>query len=130
MPPTPWQTEILASGIWARAVPRIWRRPFGHAGMHVGEAAAIGVERQFAAGGGVALSDETAGLAARHKAQIFESVDRQMRESVVDHQIVHIFVMPGSAKALGPATRNAREEVKSSIWLTIGVSTLSPVPMR
>jgi len=98
--------------------------------MHVGEAAAIGVERQFAAGGGVALGDETAGLAARHKAQIFEAVDRQMRESVVDHQIVHIFVMPGSAKALGPATRNAREEVKSSIWLTIGVSTLSPVPMR
>jgi hypothetical protein len=29
-----------------------------------------------------------------------------------------------SAKALGPATRNAREEVKSSIWLTIGVSTI------
>jgi len=25
MPPTPWQTEILASGIWAGAVPRIWR---------------------------------------------------------------------------------------------------------
>src|SRR5215831_3853301 len=29
--------------------------------------------------------------------------------------------MPASAKAVGPATRNAREEVKSSIWLTIGV---------
>jgi hypothetical protein len=38
--------------------------------------------------------------------------------------------MPASAKALGPATRNAREEVKSSIWLTISVSTLSPVPSR
>jgi hypothetical protein len=25
MPPTPWQTEILARGIWAGAVPRIWR---------------------------------------------------------------------------------------------------------
>ena len=25
MPPTPWQTEILAPGIWASAVPRIWR---------------------------------------------------------------------------------------------------------
>jgi hypothetical protein len=24
MPPTPWQTEILASGIWAGAAPRIW----------------------------------------------------------------------------------------------------------
>ena len=25
MPPTPWQTEILASGIWTGAVPHIWR---------------------------------------------------------------------------------------------------------
>ena len=25
MPPTPWQTEILAPGIWAGATPRIWR---------------------------------------------------------------------------------------------------------
>ena len=25
MPPTPWQTEILASGIWAGTMPRIWR---------------------------------------------------------------------------------------------------------
>jgi hypothetical protein len=25
MPPTPWQTEIRASGIWAGAMPRIWR---------------------------------------------------------------------------------------------------------
>jgi hypothetical protein len=25
MPPTPWQTEILASGTWAGAMPRIWR---------------------------------------------------------------------------------------------------------
>src|SRR5271157_157791 len=33
--------------------------------------------------------------------------------------------MPASAKALAPATRKAREEVKSAIWLTIGVSTLS-----
>jgi hypothetical protein len=39
-------------------------------------------------------------------------------------------VITDSAKAVGPATRKAREEVKSSIWLTIGVSTLSPVPRR
>jgi hypothetical protein len=25
MPPTPWQPEILAPGIWAGAMPRIWR---------------------------------------------------------------------------------------------------------
>src|SRR3984957_7585281 len=36
--------------------------------------------------------------------------------------------MPASLNAVGPATRNARDEVKSSIWLTIGVSALSPVP--
>jgi hypothetical protein len=72
-----------------------------HAGMHVGEAAAIGVERQLAAGSGVALGDETAGLAARHKAQILEAVDRQMRKAypwqrtggVVDHQMVDVLVV-------------------------------------
>ena len=59
MPPTPWQTETLAPGIWAGAMPRIWRTLFlqrihaVHAGMHVGEAAAIGVERWLAARGGV-----------------------------------------------------------------------------
>jgi hypothetical protein len=42
----------------------------------------------FPPGGGVALGDEGAGLAARHKAQIFEAVDRQTREGVVDHQMV------------------------------------------
>src|ERR1700736_5392673 len=40
-----------------------------HAGMHVGKTAAIGVERQLAAEGGVALGNKGAGLAARHKAQ-------------------------------------------------------------
>jgi hypothetical protein len=33
MPPTPWQTEILASGICAGAVPRIWRTLSGKAYM-------------------------------------------------------------------------------------------------
>ena len=37
-------------------------------------------------------------------------------------------VIPAAAIAVGPATRNAREESKLSIWLIIGVSTLSPVP--
>jgi ABC-type phosphate/phosphonate transport system permease subunit len=54
--------------------------------MHVGEAAAIGVERQFAAGG-VALGDEGSGLAARHKAEIFEAVDRQVREGNRAHGV-------------------------------------------
>jgi hypothetical protein len=49
--------------------------------MHVGKTAAIGVERQFAAGGGVMLGDEGAGLAARHKAEIFEAADRQQGEA-------------------------------------------------
>jgi hypothetical protein len=39
-----------------------------HAGLHVGEAAVISVERHSAAGGDVALGDKGAGLAARHKA--------------------------------------------------------------
>jgi hypothetical protein len=54
-----------------------------------------------------------------------------MREGVVDHQIVDVLVGDaGFGKGGGPATRNAGEEVKSAIWLSIGVSTLSPVPSR
>ena len=60
--------------------------------MHVGKAAAIGVERQFAARGGVAFGNKGAGLAARHKTQILKAVDRQMREGVVDHQMVDVLV--------------------------------------
>jgi hypothetical protein len=66
-----------------------------HAGMHIGQAAAIGVERDPRAagpkgrpgdaGGGVALGDEGAGLPAPDKAEILETVDRQMREGVVDN---------------------------------------------
>jgi hypothetical protein len=45
-----------------------------------------------------------------------------MREGVVDHQMLDVLaslcVMPALATALEPATRNAREEVKSAIWLT------------
>ena len=33
MPPTPWQTEIRASGIWTGAMPRIWRTLFRSAYM-------------------------------------------------------------------------------------------------
>jgi hypothetical protein len=36
----------------------------------------------------------------------------------------------GLGKGRGTATRNARDEMKSCIRLTIGVSTLSPVPSR
>jgi hypothetical protein len=38
--------------------------------MHVGKAAAIGVEREFAARRGVALGDEGAGLASSDKAEV------------------------------------------------------------
>jgi hypothetical protein len=41
----------------------------------------FGVERQLAAGGGVALGDEGSGLTGRQKAEIFEAVDRQMRKA-------------------------------------------------
>src|ERR1700674_2134116 len=108
MPPTPWQTEILAPGIWRRRCRASGPRSPAmhtcavHAGMHVGEAAAIGVERQLAAGGGGMPGDEGAGLALRHKAEIFEAVDRQMREGVVDHQMVDVVVGDaGLGKGLG-----------------------------
>jgi hypothetical protein len=53
-----------------------------------------------------------------------------MREGVVDRQVDIFVADAGCGKAVGPARRKAREEVKSSIWLTIRVSTLSPVPSR
>ena len=81
-------------------------------------------------GRGVALGDEFAGLFVRHEAEVVETVERQMCERIVDHQVIDVLVrMPASWKASGPAVRKAREELNVSIWLTIGVSTLSPVPM-
>jgi hypothetical protein len=84
IPPTPWQTEIRAPGIWAGAVPRIWRTlscKAVYTGMHVRKTAAISVERQFAAGSGVALGDERLRLRRAAQAEVFEAVDRQMRKA-------------------------------------------------
>ena len=58
--------------------------------MRVGEAAAIGVERQLAAGGDVAHYDEKAPASPRGtKTQIIEAVDRQIREGAAGHQMVN-----------------------------------------
>ena len=65
----------------------------------------------------------------RHEAEIAEAIERQMRERVVDHQMIDILVRDaGFLEGQGPATLKARELSNVSIWLTIGVSTLSPVP--
>src|SRR5882672_7196184 len=61
-----------------------------HAGMHVAETAAIGIQRQLAAGPGVAVGDELAGFFMRHEAEIAEAIQRQMRKRVVDHQVIDI----------------------------------------
>src|SRR6185295_6898582 len=63
-----------------------------HAGMHVAQAAAIGIERQLAAGAGVAVGDELADLFMRHEAEIAEAIQRQMREGVIDHHMIDILV--------------------------------------
>ena len=48
------------------------------------------------------LGNEGAGLAARHKPQILEAVDRQMGEGVVDHQVIDVAVGDaGLGKGLG-----------------------------
>ena len=86
LPSTSWQTEILAPGICAEAVPRILAHALPqsiYVGMHVGTAGVVGVERQFAPGSGVALLDEGTGLAAWQKAQIVQAVNPQMRESLL-----------------------------------------------
>ena len=106
MPPTQWQTEILASGIWAGAVPRIWRTlscsaymPYMPECMYERPPPLVlsGIPGRPALpavpgtpGGGVALRDEGAGFAARYKAEILEAVDRQTEEAVVDHQMVDV----------------------------------------
>src|ERR1700737_4638298 len=41
-----------------------------HAGMHVAQATAVGVERQLAAGAGVAVGDELAGFLVRPEAEL------------------------------------------------------------
>jgi hypothetical protein len=88
--------------------------------VDVGEATGIGVEqdpraagpagRLGDAGGGGALGDQTAGFAARQKAQILEAADRQMRKAcpwqrtggVVDHQMIDVVVGgAGLGKGLG-----------------------------
>src|SRR6201999_2164974 len=63
-----------------------------HARVHVAEAAAIGVDRQLAAGAGVAVGDELAGLLMRHEAEVAEAIERQMRKGVIDHQMIDVLV--------------------------------------
>src|SRR5450755_2494003 len=63
-----------------------------HAGMHVAQSAAIGVERQLAARPGVAVGDEFAGFLVRHEAEVAETVERQMRERIVDHQVIDVLM--------------------------------------
>src|SRR5213082_236906 len=60
-----------------------------------------------------------------------ESVETPMVSQMETFNSSRAFKVAGplaSLKASGPATLHAREELKVSIWLTIGVSTLSPVP--
>ena len=58
--------------------------------MRVGQAAAVGVQRQRSARFGVPGGDERAGLALAREPQRLEPVDGHVRERVVDHQVVHV----------------------------------------
>src|SRR5436305_2410894 len=60
--------------------------------MHVAKATAVCIERQLAAGAGIAIRDELASLFMRHEAEIAESIERQMREGIVDHQVIDVGV--------------------------------------
>src|SRR5690348_11862813 len=55
-----------------------------HAGVAIGEAAAIGVDRHTAAGRYVAVGYEAAPLAFRAEAEILEEKDRVDRERVIE----------------------------------------------
>src|SRR5207247_9624250 len=60
-----------------------------HAGMHVAQAAAVGVERQPAAWPCVAVGDELAGLFMRHEAELAAAIPRAMSSALVDPPGVH-----------------------------------------
>ena len=79
-------------------------------------------------GGGVALGDETAGPAARRKAEVFKAVDRQMREGVVDHQMVYVLVRDaglGEGRGAGDAERAQAQGVLWRAAPTRGVGLSS-----
>jgi hypothetical protein len=78
--------------------------------MHVGKTAAIGVERQFFAGGGAMPGNEAAGLAARHEAEIFEAVDRQMRTRII--------VTPAEAGVQGGRLKTLRPWIPAFAGMT------------
>ena len=72
---TPAPARCRASGVGFPAA-----RSYVHAGMHVGQAAAVRVHRRLAAKRRVSLRDERRGFAASQEAQIFERTDGQVRE--------------------------------------------------
>jgi hypothetical protein len=72
--------------------------------------------------------DKGAGLTARHKAQIFETIDRQMREGVVDHQVVDVLVRDaglGEDRGDGDAERARAQGVLWRAAPTRGVGSSS-----
>src|ERR1700751_2017875 len=70
-----------------------------HARMHIGEAAAIGVERQLAAGPRVGVGAAFGGPLIWHEAEIAQAIERQVGEGVIDHQMIDVLVRdPGLAE--------------------------------
>src|SRR3954452_2360649 len=59
-----------------------------HPSVRVAQPAAVGVERQLAAWRCIALRDESRAFAAPDETEIFESIDGQMSERIVDHQVI------------------------------------------
>jgi hypothetical protein len=123
MPPALWQTEILAPEICAGAGPRIWRTLSCNAYMpYIPECVKkrpppLVLSGSLPPGAVLRSAMKTAGLAVRHKAQIFEAADRQMREAcpwqrtggVVDHQMVDVIVGDaGLGKGLGAGPHGTR----------------------
>src|ERR1700729_938581 len=68
------------------------------AGVEGGQAAAVGVDRKFAAEPDPAALDERAGLTLLAEAQVFEGDEQHVGEGVV--QFGHVDVLRGDARAL------------------------------
>ena len=118
IPPTPWHTEIFAPGICAGAMPRICRTLSCNAYMpYMPECIydnppPLVFNGNFPPGAVLRPAMKRRRLAARHEAEVFQAVERQMREGVVDHQVIDVLV--GDAGLL--ECRRTRHAERARDW--------------
>ncbi len=122
-PPLPWAIAVsaprdLARAAFAAQLPhRLDQQEQAvHAGVAIGQAAAVGVDRQAAAGRDAAALDEAPAFALRAEAEIFEEQDRVDRERVVELDDVDVRRAPAR-----PSRRPARPDSSAPVTVRSGM---------